>query len=166
MKNKIEEIAKSRKPRKFVPPTLNYQLGTYVGEFILSNILPTLETDMIKTNRVIEVDEDDKQKLVILENLYEDTREHHYDGGSSELFRDIVKFRYELLHKYLPKKLECVVPAVYPTNIVEFKQAIVDTLWGSDLCSYKCTVPDDIELLDTYNGSWSTIINLTLSEYK
>ena len=166
MKNKIEEIVKSREPRKFVPPTLNYQLGEYVGEYIISNILPTLETDMLRTNNVVKVSEEDKQKLVILENLYEDTRKHHYDHGSGELFRNIVKFRYELSHKYLPKKLECIVPAVYPTDVADFKQAIVDTLWGSDLCSYKCTVPDDIELLETHTGSWSTIINLTLSEYK
>ena len=169
-KNSIIENAFEALPvkskRKFVPPTLNYQLGSYVGEFILNNILPTISTDMLKTRNVVQIDPEDKIEHDRLDQLYDDSKPAIHKTGDSRLFQDRVKFDYDLNHKYLPKILKCRVPAVFPTKISEFKQGIIEVLWDSDLCSYDCATGSDVAIIDTNEGSWMTEINLTLSEYR
>ena len=42
--------------------TSEYQLGYYVGEYIVSRFLPTLSTDIIQSRRVINVSEEDTEE--------------------------------------------------------------------------------------------------------
>ena len=82
-----EQIEKNQKYLDEV--TVDYHYGCFVGEHIVDNYLPTLSTDMIHSNRVIEVSEEDTLENKRLDTEWFSTTRHmpNWDGevdGSKE----------------------------------------------------------------------------------
>ena len=139
---------------------LNYQLGMYVGEHITFKYLPTLSTDMMHTNTRVQVSEEDAERHRIVEEALNNTRKYNGgDGNSTEAFEIYKALNNELAKKYLPEKLTCLIPKIYPTNIDTFKEGLSDQLWDTDLSHY---FPEDDFYRVGHEEGWADHITLTL----
>lgn len=117
---------------------LNYQLGIYVGEYIILTQLPTLSTDSLKSNRIIEVTEEEKQKWQKLEAKYFTMAiKNSFGEESSKLFYEHRKWYNTLLEKYLPETVDVVIPKVEITDMKEFQSGVEDALWDCDMSHYR-----------------------------
>jgi hypothetical protein len=117
--------------------TMDYQLGQYVGEYIVSHNLPTLSTDMIHSNRVIKVSDEEQTECERLDGEYVKSLEaNQWKNGDSELFEAWKQYRKVLEKKYLPQVLECHLSLIRIDDIVKFKEGLSDCLWNCDMCSY------------------------------
>lgn len=140
---------------------LNYQLGQYVGEYIVAKHLLTLSTDMITSNRVVDVSDEDSKKHEIIENELDKTYTFFGgDGDSTKQFEAFKQFNHELARKYLPEKLDCLVPTVHPTDMELFKDGITHSIWDCDMSWYDLC--DDFYKSNGV-GSWADYIFLKLS---
>jgi len=151
---------------KMKKPNLNYQLGIYVGEHIVSQYLPTLSTDGLKSRNVIELSVEDTTKCNILNKALTDS--YRWNGGTGDrdgtgpiLHKTWLAHQNKMADKYLPQILECLVPKVHPTKMSEFKLGIIESLWDCDLCWYSINA-DDIEFVQTDKYAWCTKIYLKL----
>ena len=134
---------------------LNYQLGMYVGEHITFKYLPTLSTDMMHTNVRVKVSEEDTERhRIVDETLYS------CKTNRQEKFQVYKDLNNELAKKYLPEKLTCLVPKIYPTNMDTFKEGLYDQLWDTDLSHY---FPEDDFYRVGHKEGWADHIILTLN---
>ena len=122
----------------------------YVGEHIVNRYLPTLSTDMIHSNRVIEVSEEDSLENKRLDTEWFSTTRHmpNWDGevdGSKEKWNEYFQHNKMLEKKYLPGKLECHLGLLKINDMVEFKKGLQDSLWNCDMCSYNIE-PENIKI--------------------
>ena len=139
---------------------LNYQLGQYVGEHITRKYLPTLSTDALKTYNEIQVSEEDAERHRIVDEAL--TKTYKWRGGDDngkEAFAVFKALNNELAKKYLPEKLDCSVPKVYPTDMDAFKEGLKDQLWNTDLSHYW---PEDDFYREGHKEGWADHIILTL----
>lgn len=138
----------------------DYYLGKLVGEYIVATTLPTLSTDMIKTNRVIPVPEKEEKEH---NRLYSEWVCGEKDeNGINEHWQPHLDYIHYLGKKYLPKELISRVPKFgleYVENMDEFKKGIKTALWDSDVCWYDL---DSIEIKQNNEPAWCEIIKLQL----
>ena len=140
---------------------LNYQLGQYVGEHITRKYLPTLSTDMLKTYIIVEVSEEDAERHRIVDEAL--VKIYDWSGGNgdtTEAFAVYKALNEELAKKYLPEKLDCLIPKVYPTDMDTFKEGLKDQLWDTDLSHY---FPEDDFYREGHKEGWADYIILTLT---
>ena len=145
------------------PADPNYYMGQLVGEIILIKYLPTLETDMIETNKRVKVTDPEEYK----ENCRLDeilvTKMSSKDDEYSEAHANWLAHTKMLAKKYLPEKLECRVTQIEITDIDSFKQGLDEYLWDCDVSWY--VAKDDFLKSNTNeNGGiniWCTTIILT-----
>ena len=145
------------------PTDPNYYMGQLVGEIILIKYLPTLETDMIQTNKRVKVTDPEEYK----ENCRLDeilvTKMSSKDDEYSEAHANWLAHTKMLAKKYLPEKLECRVTQIEITDIDSFKQGLDEYLWDCDVSWY--VAKDDFLKSNTNeNGGiniWCTTIILT-----
>lgn len=123
---------------------LNYQLGLYVGEYIVALRLPTLSTDMLKTRTIIDVSPEETAEWEVLDAQYgpiyisdKDPDKEAKEEARTRIFYENRKWYHKLEEKYLPETIKVQVPRVVPTNMKEFAKGIKDTLWDSDLSHYR-----------------------------
>ena len=147
----------------------DYYIGILVGEYIVTNDLPTLSTDMMKTRRVIEVNEDDTKEHDRLEKLWHDRCiELRGDPNRSEneFWNPYLEYNFRLAEKYYPHEISCRVPKFglhLIDDIADLKRGIRDSLWDCDVCSYKIEKDEDIEIEKfDWPGAWCEIIKLKL----
>ena len=139
---------------------LNYQLGQYVGEHITFKYLPTLSTDMLKTHTIVEVSQEDAERHRIVSKILHNTWKINKGSKNSEKeFAAFKTLNNELAKKYLPEKLECLIPKIYPTDMNNFKQGLKDQLWNTDLSHY---LPEDDFYRQGHEMGWADYIILTL----
>lgn len=137
---------------------LNYQLGMYVGEYITWKYLPVLSTDMLMTNTVIPVSQEDAVRHRIVDQTL--TRSNYNNKADrQEKFEVYKALNNELARKYLSEKLDCLVPKVYPTDMDKFKEGLMDQLWNTDLSHY---LPEDDFYQVGHEMGWADHIILTL----
>ena len=136
---------------------LNYQLGLYVGEYITRRFLPTLSTDMLKTYTEIQVSEEDAERHRIVDEALWKTDPR--STNRQEKFEVYKALNNELAKKYLPEKLDCLVPKIYPTDMDTFKEGLKDQLWDTDLSHY---FPQDDFYQVGHEMGWADHIILTL----
>ena len=136
---------------------LNYQLGQYVGEHITRKYLPTLSTDALKTYTEIQVSEEDAERHRIVDEALWKTDPRSTD--SQKKFKAFKTLNNELAKKYLPEKLNCLVPKIYPTDMDTFKEGLKDQLWDTDLSHY---FPEDDFYREGHKEGWADHIILTL----
>ena len=143
--------------RQFDFKDLNYQLGMYVGEHITFKYLPTLSTDMMHTNTRVRVSEEDAERHRIVDEILCKTDRRSTDR--QEKFEVYKALNNELAKKYLPEKLTCLIPKIYPTNMDTFKEGLMDQLWDTDLSHY---FPEDDFYKVGHEEGWADHIILTL----
>ncbi len=145
--------------------TVDYHLGYFVGEHIVNRYLPTLSTDMIQSNRVIKVSEEDSIENRRLDKEWYSTTKYQdkYDGendGDKNKWELYFQHNKMLEQKYLPQKLECHLGLIKFNNEKEFKEGLHSSLWDCDMCSYNIE-PENIKIEnDMVNGF--TIITFQL----
>ena len=133
--------------------TAEYQLGYFVGEKIVDDFLPTLDTDGITSRHVIKVsDEDRAENKMLEEDWYESTRYgKNWDGenekGNKSKWDAYFKHNKMLEEKYLPEILECYLPVLNLRNEEDFKEGLIDNLWNCDMCCYELK-PELIEIVE------------------
>ena len=160
---KQEQIDKNQKYLDEV--TMDYQLGEYVGEYIVSHYLPTLSTDMLHTNKVINVSEEDTLENKRLDEEWFSTTRHNdnWDGvndGNNEMWKLYLQHNKMLEKKYLPPVLECYFGLIKFNDELEFKKGIQESLWQCDMCSYNIDI-ENIKI--KYEMEWgATIISFQL----
>jgi len=140
----------------------SYELGRLAGEIIELKYLPTLETDMIKTNNVVKVDDDE----LIENNRLNDILESAYtfnggDGETTQKHKDWLDHVYVLSEKHLPNKLECRITKVNPKNMDSFKEGLKTYLWNTDLSWY---MPEDDFFKPNDKYAWCSTIILTRTD--
>ena len=64
------------------------------------------------------------------------------------------------MKKYLPNPLQCYLSSLNITNMEEFKDGLMTSLWDSDVCNYNID-PDNIKIYDD-DDMYFTIIELQL----
>ena len=136
---------------------LNYQLGMYVGEYITFKHLPVLSTDMLRTNTVVQVSQEDAVRHRIVDQTLWKTGPR--STTRQEKFKVYRALNNELARKYLSEKLDCIVPKVYPTDMDKFKEGLMDQLWDTDLSHY---LPEDDFYKVGHEEGWADHIILTL----
>ena len=142
---------------------INYQLGIYAGEYIVSEFLPSLSCEMMHTRNVIQctIAEADEQKRL------DDIWSYHYNEDnhsveSKESWKVQLAHSKALISKYLPENLRCNLPRVTPNDMESFIEGLRESLWNSDVCSYSLK-PEDIRF-DNDSNEGGTIITLKLGD--
>lgn len=126
--------------------SLEFQLGYYVGEFIVTHYLPTLNIDSLLTRNVINVTDEEYKTFERLEyNWNNKVFEKNLDA--TDEWGELQSFREEMENKYIPQNLKCYVPGFIVENLEDLKDGIIDALWNSDLCHYSVD-SEDIEIDD------------------
>lgn len=154
---KQKQIEKHEQHLKEV--SMDYQLGQYVGEHIINRYLPTLSTDLVQSNCVIKVSDQEQSDYEELDGDYIKSLEaNNWKSGNSDLFEMLKEFRKLLEKKYIPPILECHLNLIRIDDIKEFKEGLSDSLWNCDMCSYDISIDRIIIENDIVNGF--TIIKL------
>lgn len=166
----IEEI--KNQPLEPKPAeSLEFQLGLYIGEYIVERYLPTLSTDGITTINCIEVSAEDTAEEKRLSDAHDAARHPGgktlptaIENGLGKVEWDAyIKFRQSLDIKYLPPVIECYVHRLSNVSdtLDKVKNGIRVSLWDCDCCSYDI---DNIEIVTDEEScfSRSTTIKLYL----
>ncbi len=145
--------------------TLEYYLGSMVGEYIVTNFLPTLSTDMIKSNNIMEVSEEDTKEHDRLSDLWSNSKKDF--NGYNDKWNDHLKNMYHLTGKYLPHELKMRIPK-FGLHLVKdmemLKEGISVSLWDCDMCSYNID-HENIVITETERKyTWCDYITLKLDE--
>ncbi len=135
--------------------TIGYQLGIYIGEYIVARYLPTLSTDGWQSRSVIQVSEEETLELKRLEDIWYVKGNVDKSGAKLE-WNELQIYRAMLEDKYLPHVLKCYVHnlRVDETTLVDVKKGIQSSLWDCDMCAYHCS-PNDIQI--TKEDGFTTI---------
>jgi hypothetical protein len=154
---KIEEM-RLKRLEHIKSMTAEYQLGIFVGDYIVTHFLPTLSTDMLQSRKVIKVSEDDEIKYKELhDGWYRKYNDKTVSEDEKKEAWDIhLAHMKEMDRKYLPHILECHLPVLNITNMKEFKKGIMVSLWDCDMCNYH-TNEDDIDISTDDHGYFTNI---------
>lgn len=131
--------------------SMDWQLGYYVGEDIVHNHLPTLSTDIIHSNKVIQVSEEDYLENERLNKNWFNSCQHvRGDSGDKEKWDLYFNHNKMLEKKYLPSILECTFRLIRIGDMKKFKEGLRNSLWNCDMCSYnidedKIEITNDLE---------------------
>ena len=155
---KIEVMRQSRLAR-IKSMTMEFQLGNYVGEEIVRRYLPTLEVDMLQTNTVIPVDPAEKSECERLNSNWFETSQSLGQEGSSKEWQELRAYHKMLEDKYLPAEVECHFDPINVVDETDLKRGIVNSLWHSDLCHYKCSDPSDVDVY-LEDSAYFTVVKL------
>lgn len=163
MKNeRLEAIRKriaERPPRVREVHSMDYYLGCYIGEFIVTHWLPCLSCDHDTLHQIQISDEEQIEYTRISGLISIITNEE-----SQKRWDDYISYRKMLKKKYLPEILECYVPNFVSENMEDIKRGIRESLWDSDVCNYQITKNEDVEIGED-PGSWcQRKITLKISE--
>lgn len=144
-----EQIAETQK--WFDSVSVDYMLGKYVGEYIVANHLPTLSTEYLHSNKVIQVSTEDEDANEKLHTAWTNDMENPENWKA---YRQHCK---ELEKKYLPPVLKCRLGLTKYNDEAQFKAGLWDALWNCDMCSYDIS-PENVSIEhDMYIGG--TIIS-------
>lgn len=157
---KLNEMKKENL-EKLKKISVEFQLGYYIGEYIVLRYLPTLSIDMLTSRKIISVNSDEFRKYNDLDDAwYEKCKLKENNDGE---WKALMDFRKEMKNKYLPKKLECYVNYINVENMSEVKKGIMSSLWNCDMSHYKCGEENDIEIIVDENLLFTKIV-LTLAD--
>ena len=111
---------------------LNFQLGCMAGDYVVATQLPTLSTDMMHTNCIIEVD----QKLY---DIWHEKQEEwrNAEHGSGKFEENLKWYKENIEAVYLEDEIQVRISRVEPTDLEQFAKGFELALWDSDLSHYK-----------------------------
>lgn len=127
--------------------TAEFQLGVFVGYYIIDNDLPTISTSGVRTKNCISIpikDYDEHERVLDV----------WFNNQNKENWGIFIEFSKELYLKYLPETFESMVDLMKIRDEEEFKKGIISSLWDSDACHYslkpeEILIEDDEDLLYT-----------------
>lgn len=157
------ERLKQRRLNGIKKLSLAFQLGTYVGEEIVNRYLPTLSVDMIQSNRVIKVSQEEEEECQRLDDAWFETMESRLNSNTEDIAADspewkrLREYHKELEKKYLPETVECFLAPINCEDELELKRGIVHALWHSDMSHYKCSKPEDVDVKLTDDAFFTMI---------
>lgn len=141
-KNRIEN------QRKYEGLTMDYQLGYYIGLYILMNRMPSLPVNIFAyKNSHVKISEDEKLKYEKLEFDYEKSDE---DENKLE---ELYNFELILEKKYLPNPYICKLDLIKFENETEFRRGLNVGLYNPEVQYYNI---EEIEI--THNFDFSNTI--------
>ena len=159
----ILDRIKEKTPKEKVlkpPPSLETQLGFYVGEYIFYKFLPTLDVDGMTTRNVVKVSEIDFIEYQYRDNTWFDKVQSLGRGKKApKEWNSYLSFRKYLQGKYLPHVLECHVPRIDVEDISSFKKGLARSLWDCDCCNYHI----EEENITITQEEYFTVISLKLN---
>ena len=146
--------------------TADYYLGTLVGQIIFHLYLPTMNVDSLKSPKVINVNDEEKEEADRLHQLLSDS---YSDGTQPETkygvkksteiaHKNWINYIYKLAEKHLPEKLHCRFERIEVENLKEFRDGLTHYLWDTDLSWY---MPEDDFWAEVGNHSWFSEVILT-----
>lgn len=151
--------------RKEFYDTIDYILGSYIGEYIVNDFLVTLSTDSIRTRNVIQVSAEDAAEFKALEDAWFLVAFKDKTVGNTESkdeWEVMQEFYRYLAKKYLPEELVIKLPFPDVQHIDHVKEAIQDVLWDCDCCSYCIETNEDI-VIEHEPGTGVGVIRLKRS---
>jgi hypothetical protein len=134
-----KEAQKKKNQEWFDASTVDYHLGTYVGEHIVDRYLPTLSIDVMQSRTVLQVSEEDAAQNKTLEEAWA------MDMDTPANWEAYHTHSKELQKKYMPAVLECPLPLTKFNDEAEFKAGLRNALWECDICSYDIS-PENIKI--------------------
>lgn len=148
------EGRKDNKKRVKEEVSLEYQLGIYVGDYIVMQYLPTLSVDWCHTKETVEVSAEDATRHAELYNIY--TTKSNANEECKEEWKNYRDFSHSLEEKYLPAVLECSIHKISSIkNMDQFISGIRASLWDCDICCYNI---DNIKVDDEYSERFTRIL--------
>jgi len=146
------------------PLSSEFQLGYYVGEFIVHRFLPTIDVECQgATTQVIHVSDNDKAEYERLSDAHHQSYDRNNPKANAIEWEAYRKCSRELQEKYMPETLLCYLNPLTITNMDEFKLGLWDSLWNSDVCSYDIQ-PENIKIYDDITATGH--IFFTIIEFK
>ena len=164
----LDELDKA--PRKKYPDlSLEYQLGHYIGDYIVEKFLPTLSVEG-STHTIIEVSKEETSEYERLNELWWNAKTQtnqtwNNEDSASKEWNHYRAYIDMLRGKYLPKTLECHIPrlsSVSEEKMDELKRGIMNAIWNSDVSNYSCSNLSDIELV-LEDDCFFSVVNLKLA---
>lgn len=140
--------------------TSEWQFGFYVGEDIYHSDLPTISIEA-GTRKVVSVSEEDELEYKSKERNWFD-KCHNKNVDVKEEWNSYQECRKRLIKKYLPNPLKCYRPLLNITNMNEFKEGLINSLWNTDVCNYNLN-PENIKIYDE-DDAYFTVIELELDK--
>lgn len=155
----LEEMKNKRIERKY-SLTAEWQFGFYIGEDIIHHDLPTISVEGGTRNEIPISLEDEMEYKRTEENWYNKTQ--HGKVKADDEWKVYQECRKRLIKKYLPNPLKCYRSILNITNMDEFKDGLINSLWNSDVCNYNLN-PENIKIYDE-DDMYFTVIELTLDK--
>ena len=137
-KNRIEN------QKKFERLSLDYQLGYYIGLYILMNRMPSLPINIFAyKNSHVKISIDEKLEYEKLEQEYEKSEE---DEKKLEALNN-----YELIleKKYLPNPYVCKLDLIKFENEIEFRRGLSVGLYNQEVQYYNI---EEIEITNNFDS--------------
>lgn len=125
-----------------------------IGEFIYYQYLPTLNIDLLKSNHVINVNDEETAEYERLHDIYWSTcQKPELKSENHIAFKTMRTYCRNLERKYLPNTLECGIPVDLSNikNLNNVKLGIRESLWNCDICTYNIDI-DKIIITKTPEG--------------
>lgn len=159
----VKEEMKQKRLAALKAMTLEYQLGLFVGEYIVSRYLPSLSIDKwnINPKNIISVSPEETAEEERLTNIWFNKVQKFSKEECIEEWNESIAYRKALMAKYLPHQIKCFIYPLNYENEKELKRGIKRALWDSDRCNYKCTTDEDIVIEHDEEGYY-TYVHLTL----
>jgi len=152
---KLEEMRVERdNHRKSI--SVEYQLGFYIGEYIVTHSLPTISIDAILTNNCIDLLEEEEVRARELNDTWYNKKSF---GNADIEWINLRNFHKEMENKYLPHTLNAPVPYcnVSDAGMKEFRDGLRASLWDCDCCHYDI---DNIEIVDVDSRFTDIVLKL------
>jgi hypothetical protein len=151
---------------KYPDLSLEYQLGHYIGDYIVERYLPTLSVDG-STNEIIEVTKEEAEEYEKLEEIWwnalHPNSNWNQKSDAKKEWNHRTAFKNMLKQKYMPKTLECHIPritSVSEEKMEELKKGISSALLNSDVSYYSCDISDIGIIID---DNFFSVVNLKLA---
>lgn len=140
---------------KVIESSLDYQLGMMTSEYVIAVALPTLSTDSLQSNRVIEVSHELATKWKEMKETWFNSVDSHGGHDTKVFYSNLEWYKRNIEDKYLEDELVVRVPKISPGDLEGFAKGFEDALWNCDLSHYKYG-----ELKQEDDISWATKIIL------
>jgi hypothetical protein len=146
--------------------TIDWDLGYFMGEYIVTHYLPRISTDCVAGKNVYQVTEEEAKEHDRLDNIwldlaYKEDRAKIKSLEYNKAWNEYRRYANNLYQKYLPSVLECYLPQINldKVNLECLKKGISYALWDSDMSHYDCDI-NKIEIINDHEIMRFTIVKL------
>lgn len=146
--------------------TIDWDLGYFMGEYIVTHYLPRISTDFITGRNVYQVSAEEMAEHNRLDQIWGDLsmaerNEKKHTIEYNKAWNAFRRYANDLYKKYLPPVLECHLPQINldKVNMECLKKGISYALWDCDMSHYDSNI-DKIEIVDDNDVMRFTVVKL------